>query len=106
MRFHKKRIAEIIDYLNGKLNTKPLGIDIDQAEVEDGVLYYKGKEVVPYEDRNEFIGKMYKDPGNPAVGIACSNIFMRSMLAYRVGMLLITWPIVKRTSCTNRYQNV
>src|SRR6185312_2909714 len=64
MRFYKKRIAEIIEYLDGKLNTKPIGIDIDQAEVKDGVLYYKGKEVVPYEDRTEFIGKMYKDPGN------------------------------------------
>ena len=30
--------------------------------MRDGVLYYGGKEVVPWEDRIKFIGKMYKDP--------------------------------------------
>ena len=64
MRFRKERIERAIRFLTGKSIRKPEDVELDKLELKESKLYYRDKEVVPYELRNEVIGQLYKDPKN------------------------------------------
>ena len=61
MRITRARIDQGIAYLKDNKKPKPDWLPVG-AELKAGHIYVAKQEVVPYEDRNIYIGDMYKDP--------------------------------------------
>jgi transposase InsO family protein len=61
MKFDQKRIDEAKAYLNGESKTPPPWLP-ENTQLREGKLYIDEKEVIPYEQRNEVLARMYADP--------------------------------------------
>jgi hypothetical protein len=61
MKFDQKRIDEAKAYLSGESKTPPPWLP-ENTQLREGKLYIGEKEVIPYEQRNEVLARMYADP--------------------------------------------